>query len=116
MNLIKSKTEARKLADRLCKRLGKGWTPIVWENLDWNYKAVYKNVIHVHPANNGTFFCTLGELGMLCSLAPEGIPYLKDPVEVVRRTVAGYKRKWDAFKKEQNAVVQAGEEACGRRI
>ncbi|OQA09850.1 MAG: hypothetical protein BWY66_00389 [bacterium ADurb.Bin374] len=98
-------------AERLCERLGPGWEPRVWSNDGWHFEAHYKGLIHVYPSSHGgTWFCVIGECGMLASLAPEGIPHLTDPVEVVRLTVAGYRRKWVAFKAEQEELVRAGEE------
>lgn len=32
--------KAMRDSERLCKRLGKGWTPEVWENLGWHFKAI----------------------------------------------------------------------------
>lgn len=32
---------AVKAAKALCKVLGKGWTPRVWENLGWHYEALF---------------------------------------------------------------------------
>lgn len=100
-------------AERLCALLGPGWEPRVWTTgFDfWCFEAHYKGLIHVYPSSHGgTWFCVIGECGMLASLAPEGIPHLTDPVEVVRLTVAGYRRKWEAFKAAQEKLVKAGEE------
>jgi len=100
-------------AEELCKLLGSDWKPRVWHNGVWCYEAVYKGVIHVYPHVKGTFFCLIGECGMSAILAPEGVPHLSDPAEVVRLTVEGYKNKWLAFKREQEAFIQAGEECLG---
>lgn len=41
---------AQTAARKLCKRLGAGWTPRVWENLGWHYSAVSKcGRLKVHP-------------------------------------------------------------------
>jgi hypothetical protein len=38
---------ATKEADKLCKTLGPGWKPRVWENLGWHYEAA-KGPFKVH--------------------------------------------------------------------
>lgn len=102
--------QAISAAEKLCKLLGPDWKPCVWHNGVWCYEAVYKSVVHVHPHVKGTFFCLIGECGMSAMLAPEGVPHLTDPAEVVRLTVEGYKKKWLAFRREQEAFVRSGEE------
>lgn len=103
-------------AVQLCLRLGSGWEPSVWKNHGWCFKASYKGLIHVHPSSHsGTWYCIIGECGMVASLSPEGVPHLEDPAEVVRLTVAGYKRKWKAFKAAQEALIKAGEECLKER-
>lgn len=39
--------KAVKLSKALCKRLGAGWTPNVWENLGWHFSAK-KGKLEVH--------------------------------------------------------------------
>lgn len=36
-------TSAVRAGHRLACRLGKGWKPVVWENLGWHYKVVDKS-------------------------------------------------------------------------
>jgi len=41
-------------SDKLCKRLGVGWEPIVWENLGWFYMA--KNgIFEIHHHRDGKY-------------------------------------------------------------
>lgn len=39
--------EANRKSAALCERLGKGWTPRVWENMGWHYSA-QKGVAEMH--------------------------------------------------------------------
>lgn len=99
-------------AERLCERLGPGWTPEVWNNYGWCYCASYKNVVYVHQSGrrDGTFFCMLGKDGsMSAHLAPEHVQG-RDPRVVVERTLAGYREKWEKFRAEQEAIMSAGDE------
>jgi hypothetical protein len=36
-------------ADKLCAALGEGWTPRVWENVEWQHAAVSGGFEVVHP-------------------------------------------------------------------
>jgi hypothetical protein len=43
------KATATKKAKALCKKLGPGWTPHVWENMGWHYTA---QLIKIPSKNN----------------------------------------------------------------
>ena len=116
INVCDHEAKARADAERLAARLGKGWETRVWENaMGWHHEAQYKGLIHVYPSSrDGTWFCMIGECGMNAHLAPDDIPRLEDPVEVVRLTVAGYKKNWEKKKAIEEALIAAGEESLRR--
>ena len=98
-------------AERLCVWLGPGWEPRVWNNMGWCFEAHYKGLIHVNPCSQeGTWFCMIGECGMVASLAPERLIKTTDPRQVVQLTVAAYKEKWLAMRAKQEQLIAAGEE------
>lgn len=43
---------ARIAADGLAAAMGKGWAPVVWENMGWHFRAV-KDVSDVRPTAKG---------------------------------------------------------------
>lgn len=45
---------AQRAAAALCRRLGKPWTPRVWENLGWHYEAVVPGAT-ISPDHVGGF-------------------------------------------------------------
>jgi len=46
----------------LAARLGKGWKPVVWENLGWHHQAVSPcGRLKVHPNHGKGFTAFLGE-------------------------------------------------------
>ena len=44
--------EATRDAGKLAKRLGSGWSPVVWENMGWHYR-VEKGCVALHPSVTG---------------------------------------------------------------
>lgn len=53
---------AHSRARALASRLGKGWTPRVWENLGWHFSAINASgKLKVHPATLGHWTAYLGE-------------------------------------------------------
>lgn len=53
---------AHSRARALAGRLGKGWTPRVWENLGWHFSAINASSrLKVHPAAPGRWTAYLGE-------------------------------------------------------
>lgn len=52
---------AQSRAKRLAERLGKGWKPVVWENLGWHFKAVSASgFLKVHPSGGKGWMAFLG--------------------------------------------------------
>lgn len=50
--------KAKKDANALARKLGKGWVPKVWENLGWWYKAQTEDgLMKVHPSTNHGTVC-----------------------------------------------------------
>lgn len=51
--------EAHRKAKALCAKLGKGWTPVVHENLGWHYRATFMDGrlnMHEHHDKSGTSY------------------------------------------------------------
>jgi len=47
---------------KLAARLGKGWKPVIWENLGWHYQAVSPcRRLKVHPSHGKGYIAFLGE-------------------------------------------------------
>jgi hypothetical protein len=54
--------KAKEFAAKLCKELGRGWKPHVWENLGWHYEAVSPSGrIKVSPSFGSGYHVGIGE-------------------------------------------------------
>ncbi len=63
---VEDYVKAEQRAKTLARRLGKGWTPDVWENLGWHYAVISPcGRIKVHPSISGgdASLAFLGERG-----------------------------------------------------
>jgi hypothetical protein len=74
-------------AKKLASRLGKGWTPSVWENLGWHYCVISPcKRIKVHC--NGNYTAYLGEPN---STGGRWAESGKTPESAIKKTVAAAK-------------------------
>lgn len=101
---------AVKHADDLCKLLGEGWKPIVWENMRWHYKAAFElsngwsmKVFYHH----GKYYAVLGE-GDSGNIWKRRSGLFEDPKDAVRD-------EWAAFQ-EWLMPIKAIEDLAGSNI
>lgn len=85
-------TRATRNARALAKRLGPGWRPKVWENMNWFYSAE-KGVVEVHASENvgrkpcyRAYFNTVHQVvSGTCTLPEIALKQVLDGVRLVRR-------------------------------
>jgi hypothetical protein len=86
-----TKKQAQDRANKLVKKLGKGWKPRVWFNLDWCYAANDKSrKINVYPLDdkqNTKYDCLIADTpgcGGLLMWTDDNSLYCSDPVQAVK--------------------------------
>ena len=50
--------KAVEAASALCRSLGRGWMPVISENMGWHYHAAHEAGMSVWPSAPGTFWAT----------------------------------------------------------
>jgi len=104
-------------ADALCKRLGKGWKPRVWENLGWHCSVIGMSghmKVHINT-RGGTTHAVSTVYGYTAFLSPdaEGVGGRwaesgKTPEAAIRNTVAVMQAERDELNAMHAKVVAAG--------
>jgi len=81
--------KAHEVSKKLASRLGKGWTPRVWENLGWHYCVISpcKRIkVHYNNVNSYTAY-----LGVPDSVGGSWAENGKTPESAIQKTVAAAK-------------------------
>ena len=84
-------------AKALCRRMGSGWKPKVWENLGWHYKVVSPcnrmTICGIHyGAADECYYVTLGRPNETGIRWTENEPH-NDPKALVKKIVAKVKQE-----------------------
>lgn len=77
---------ATRKAKALCKRLGPGWEPRVWENMAWHY-SVQKGVTEVH-ANFHKSYRNGVNYSVYFNTTPQFVTSANTPEEAIRQATA----------------------------
>lgn len=93
MSDLNRKDDAERNARNLVARLkGKGWKPVVFENMGWHWRAV-SGPVQVYPSGTGdTFWCMVGSEPKYCAggagwWTPQRTRCFKDPNRAVRNAM-----------------------------
>lgn len=73
--------KAKRDAKELCKKLGPGWKPHIWENLGWHFHAVKGNI---HVMQLGDEYSTLMGEGGAGEMFWSPKKWFKDPKKAVK--------------------------------
>jgi hypothetical protein len=101
-------------AAALVKRLkGKGWRPVVFENMGWHWRAI-SGPVQVYPSGDGKFWAMIGSkpkdnAGGLAMWTPERCLYSKDPNRAVRAAL----RHVENTMADLNETLAAARKAAG---
>lgn len=116
MSGLNKREDAERNAQNLVARLrGKGWKPVVFENMGWHWRAV-SGPVQVYPSSVGdTFWCMVGSepkrcVGGAAFWTPRRTRCFKDP----NRAVKDAMRHVYDFAERINKTIKMAERAMGQ--
>ena len=113
--MIKTKKEARRLGNKLLKRMrGDGWELDVWQNIGWHYCVRANEVISVYPVSERLdetkYTCLLGGQNYGVMLFSETFSH-EDPNVVVEHQLEFAQEALQAFVDKHQGIIDQAKEA-----
>lgn len=82
---------AKERAAKLCKRMGDGWKPRVWENLGWHYMVFSActrlRVCPSHHGNRISYSAFIGDTDGVCA-GGRWVEHGKTPQSAIKKVIA----------------------------